>query len=155
MEQLTLDLHQLDYRSNRYTEDANSIAIHMAETHLDKRNSYVKMLCIDHSSAFNTIVPSKFDTKLRALGLDTTLCNWILDFLTGRPQALRIGNNTSSTLTQHRGHPEVSSTLQCTPCSPTATWHCRSPTTSSSLLTTPSCRPDKQQRRVSIKGDGT
>jgi hypothetical protein len=53
------------------------------------------MLFIDYNSAFNTIVPSKFDSKLRALGLDTTLCNWILDFLMGRPQAVRIGNNTS------------------------------------------------------------
>ena len=53
---------------------------------------------IDYSSAFNTIVPSKLDTKLRALGHDTTLCNWVLDFVTGRPKAVRIGNNTSSTL---------------------------------------------------------
>jgi hypothetical protein len=31
--------------------------------------------------------------------LDTTLCDWILDFLKRRPQAVRIGNNPSSTLT--------------------------------------------------------
>jgi hypothetical protein len=37
------------------------------------------MLFIDYSSAFNTIVPS----KLKTLGLNTSLCNWILDFLTG------------------------------------------------------------------------
>ena len=28
----------------------------------------------------------------------TSLCNWILDFLTGRPQVVRVGNNTSPTL---------------------------------------------------------
>jgi hypothetical protein len=44
------------------------------------------------------LFPSKVITKLRALGLDTTLCNWIMDLLTGRPQAVRIGNNTSFTL---------------------------------------------------------
>ncbi|KAK6324470.1 hypothetical protein J4Q44_G00038120 [Coregonus suidteri] len=44
------------------------------------------MLFIDYSSAFNTIVLSKLITKLRILGLNTSLCNWILDFLTGRPQ---------------------------------------------------------------------
>jgi hypothetical protein len=38
------------------------------------------MLFIDYSSAFNTIVPSKHITKLRNLGLNTSLCNWILDF---------------------------------------------------------------------------
>jgi hypothetical protein len=31
------------------------------------------MLFIDYSSAFNTIVPTK-------LGLNTCLCNWILDY---------------------------------------------------------------------------
>jgi hypothetical protein len=58
------------------------------------------MLFMDYSSAFNTIVPSKLDTKLRALGLDTALGIWILDLLTGRPQAVRIGNNTFSTLVE-------------------------------------------------------
>jgi hypothetical protein len=50
---------------------------------MDKRNTYVRMLFIDHSSAFNTIVPSKLITKLRTLEFNTFLCNWILDFLTG------------------------------------------------------------------------
>ena len=79
----------------------------MAVTHLDKRNTYVRMMFIDYCSAFNTIVPSKLDTKLRAMGLDTTLCKWILDFLTGRPsQAVRIGKNTSSPLTLNTGFPQ-------------------------------------------------
>jgi hypothetical protein len=43
-------------------------------------------------------VTSKLITKLRTLGLNTCLCNWILDFLTGRPQVVRVGNNTSATL---------------------------------------------------------
>ena len=43
------------------------------------------MLFIDYSSAFNTITPSKLVIKLETLGLDSTLCNWVLDFLTGRP----------------------------------------------------------------------
>ena len=55
------------------------------------------MLFID--SVFNTIVPFKLITKLRTLGLNTSLCNWILDFLMGRPQVVRVGNNISTTLT--------------------------------------------------------
>jgi hypothetical protein len=50
-------------------------------------------------TAFNTIVPSKLITKLRSLGLITSLCNWRLDFLTGQPQVVRVGNNTSTKLT--------------------------------------------------------
>uniref|UniRef100_A0A8C8FPS1 I/LWEQ domain-containing protein n=1 Tax=Oncorhynchus tshawytscha TaxID=74940 RepID=A0A8C8FPS1_ONCTS len=67
---------------NRSTDDSISIALHTALSHLDKRNTYVRMLFIDYSSAFNTIVPTKLITKLRTLGLNTSLCNWILDFLT-------------------------------------------------------------------------
>jgi hypothetical protein len=47
------------------------------------------MVFIDHSSAFNTTVLTKLITKLRILGLNISLCNWIQDFLTGRPQVVR------------------------------------------------------------------
>ena len=65
------------------------------------------MLFIDYSSEFNTIVPSKLITKLRTLGLNTSLCNWILDFLTGRPKVVRVDNNTSATLILNMGTPQV------------------------------------------------
>jgi gmma-aminobutyric acid receptor subunit gamma/cGMP-dependent protein kinase 2 len=77
------------------TDDAISIPLHTALSHLDKRNTYVRMLFIDYSSAFNTIVRI---TKLRTLGLNTSICKWILDFLTGHPQVARVGNNTSTIL---------------------------------------------------------
>jgi hypothetical protein len=51
-------------------------------------------------------VPSKLITKLRTLGLNTSLWNWILDFLTGRPQVVRVGNNTSDTLILNTGAPQ-------------------------------------------------
>ena len=79
----TLDPLQFAYRPNRSTDDEVSIALHTALSHLDKRNTYVRMLFIDYSSAFNTIVPTKLIPKQRTLGLNTSLCNWILDFLTG------------------------------------------------------------------------
>ena len=64
------------------------------------------MLFVDYSSAFNTIVPAKLVPKLRSLGLKTSLCNWILDFLTSRPHAVRMGNHTSSSLTLSTGAPQ-------------------------------------------------
>ena len=54
------------------------------------------MLFIDYSSAFSTIVASKLSIKLETLGLDPALCNWVLDFLTGRPQVVKVGNNIST-----------------------------------------------------------
>ena len=101
----TLEPLQFAYRPNRSTDDAISIALPTALSHLDKRNTYVRMLFIDYSSVFNTIVSSKLINKLRSLGLNTSLCNWILDFLTGRPQVVRVGNNTSATLILNTGAP--------------------------------------------------
>ena len=76
----TLDLLQFAYHPNRSTDDAIAITLRTAQSHLDKRNTYVRMLFIDYSSAFNTIVPSKLINKLEALGLNSALCNWVLDF---------------------------------------------------------------------------
>ena len=72
----TSDPLQFAYHLNRSKDDAISIALPFP--------TWTKgMLFIDYSSAFNIIVPSKLITKLRTLGLNTSLCNWILDFLTG------------------------------------------------------------------------
>ena len=51
----SLDPLQFANRTNRPIDDAISIAIHTALLHLDKGNTYVRMLFIDYSSAFNTI----------------------------------------------------------------------------------------------------
>jgi len=77
-----------------------------ALSHLEKGNTSVRMLLIDYSSAFNTIVPAKLVTKLRSLGFNTYICNWVLDFLMGRPQVVRMGSLTSSVLTLVTGAPQ-------------------------------------------------
>ncbi|KAK1794705.1 hypothetical protein P4O66_001415 [Electrophorus voltai] len=64
------------------------------------------MLFVDYSSAFNTIIPSLLTTKLEDLGLHTSLCDWISNFLTDRPQSVRVGNCASSTLTLSTGAPQ-------------------------------------------------
>ncbi|KAK1802655.1 hypothetical protein P4O66_004298 [Electrophorus voltai] len=101
----SLDPLQFAYRFNRSTDDAISTTLHLALTHLDKKGTYVRMLFIDFSSVFNTIVPQHLIGKLSLLGLNTSLCNWILDFLTGRPQSVQIGSSTSNTTTLSTGAP--------------------------------------------------
>ncbi len=102
----TLDPLQFAYRPNRSTDDAISSTLHLALNHLENKDSYVRMLFIDFSSAFNTIIPQQLINKLSLLGLNNSLCNWILDFLTGRPQSVRVGHNTSSTTTLSTGAPQ-------------------------------------------------
>ncbi len=102
----TLDPLQFAYRPNRSTDDAISSTLHLARTHLENKDSYVTMLFIDFSSAFNTIIPQQLINKLNLLGLNNSLCNWILDFLTRRPQSVLEGRNTSSTTTLSTGSPQ-------------------------------------------------
>jgi hypothetical protein len=122
----TPDSLQFAHRPKRSTDDAFSIALNTALSHLDKRNSYVRMLFIDYSSAFNTIVPSTLITKLRTLGLNTSLCNWILDFQMGRPQVVRVGS-TSATLILKDPLRCVCSVPSCTPCSLMTAWRSTTP----------------------------
>ncbi|KAK1803647.1 hypothetical protein P4O66_020754, partial [Electrophorus voltai] len=103
----SMDPLQFAYRHNRSTDDAIAHLLHTTLTHLDEgRGNYVKMLFVDYSSAFNTIIPSLLTTKLGDLGLHTSLCDWISNFLTDRPQSVRVGNCASSTLTLSTGAPQ-------------------------------------------------
>ncbi len=102
----SLDPLQFAYCSNRSTDDAIAFTLHTALSHLENKNTYGRMLFVDYSSAFNTIVPATLVAKLQSLGLNRSLCSWILDFLTGRSQVFRMGNNTSSPLVLNTGAPQ-------------------------------------------------
>ncbi|KAK3534925.1 hypothetical protein QTP70_002009 [Hemibagrus guttatus] len=54
----------------------------------------------------DAICTTHLTEKLSLLNINTSLCNWILDFLTGRPQSVRIRNSTSSTTTLNTGAPQ-------------------------------------------------
>ncbi|KAI3375924.1 hypothetical protein L3Q82_016342, partial [Scortum barcoo] len=53
---VTVDPHQYAYRKNRSTEGAISSVVHTALTHLENKDSYVRLLFVDFTSAFNTII---------------------------------------------------------------------------------------------------
>ncbi len=103
----TLDSLQFAYRPNRSTDDAISQVLHSSLTHIDSKNgNYVRLLFIDYSSTFNTIVPTKLAVKISDLGLNTSLCDWIQDFLTARPQVVKVGQFTSNSITLNVGAPQ-------------------------------------------------
>ncbi len=80
------------HRPNRSTDDAISQLLHSSLTHIDSKiANYVRLLFIYYNSAFNTIVPIKLAVKLTDLGLNSSLCDWIHDFLTCRPQVVKMG----------------------------------------------------------------
>ena len=49
---------------------------------------------------------TKLVIKLETLGLDPALCNWVLDFLTGRPHVVKVGNNIYTLLILNTGAPQ-------------------------------------------------
>lgn len=103
----SLDPLQFAYRPNRSTDDAISHVLHTTLSHLDiGKGNYARLLFIDYSSAFNTIVPLRLVTKLRDLGFSSSLCSWVLSFLTDRPQVVKIENLTSSSRTLNIGAPQ-------------------------------------------------
>ncbi len=103
----SLDPLQFAYRPDRSTDDAISQVLHSSLTHIDSKNgNYVRLLFIDYSSAFNTIVPTKLAVKLSDLGFNTSLCDWIQDFLTARPQVVKVGQFTSNSITLNIGAPQ-------------------------------------------------
>lgn len=90
----------------RCTEDAIVIALHTAFSHLEHAGNYVRLLFIDYSSAFNTIIPDILINKLMDLQLRPSTCAWIKDFLTNRPQTVKFGSHISSSLTLSTGSPQ-------------------------------------------------
>ncbi len=103
----TLDPLQFAYRPNRSIDDAISQVLHSSLTHIDSKNgNYVRLLFIDYSSAFNTIVPTKLAVKLSDLSITSLLCDWIQDFLTGRPQVVKVAQFTSNSITLTVGAPQ-------------------------------------------------
>ncbi|XP_064781982.1 fibrinogen-like protein 1 [Oncorhynchus masou masou] len=91
-----------------------NLKINMEDFDGNQRFAKYKNMKVDDEKRSTTIVPSKLITNLRTLGLNISLCNWILDFLLGRPQVVRIVNITSTTLILNTGAPQGRSvTWQC------------------------------------------
>ncbi|XP_059807146.1 uncharacterized protein LOC132381625 isoform X4 [Hypanus sabinus] len=98
-----LDSHQFAYKANKSAEDAISFALHTVLTHLEGKGRYMRMLFVDYHSAFNTVIPSKLISKLHQLGLSSSLCNWVLNFLSELSQSVRLGPHLNSTTILNTG----------------------------------------------------
>ena len=101
----TLDPFQLAYRANRSTEDAIATALHATISHLEHPGHYARLLFIDFSSAFNTILRDRLTENY-----------WTLDFLSPPAagsgtfyqcvQRVRVGPHLSTALSLSTGSPQ-------------------------------------------------
>ncbi len=101
-----LDPLQFAYRANRSVDDAVNMGLHYILQHLDKPGTYARILFVDFSSAFNTIIPDTLQKKLTQLSVPTSICQWITSFLTDRQQLVRLGKFSSNTCTISTGAPQ-------------------------------------------------
>ena len=76
-----LDQFQFAYHNNRSVDDAVALGLFYVLQHIDSPNTYARILFVDFSSAFNTIIPSKLFDKIQSLCVPQSMCLWILDFL--------------------------------------------------------------------------
>ncbi len=93
------------YRANRSVDDAVNMGLHYIFQHLYKPGTYARILFVDFSSAFNTIIPDTLQNKLTQLSVPTSICQWITSFLTDSQQPVRLGKFSSNTLTISTGVP--------------------------------------------------
>lgn len=110
---VTKDLHQyavglsssLQY-AYQFTEDAICSVVHTTVTHLEPKDSYIRMLLVDFTSAFDNMIRQTLINKLLTVGLSSSLCKWALDFLTSGPQSVRIQNVSLSPIVLSTGSPQ-------------------------------------------------
>ncbi|KAK0143009.1 RNA-directed DNA polymerase from mobile element jockey [Merluccius polli] len=87
-----LDPLQFAYRANR--------------SHLDSAGTYARILCVDFSSAFNTIIPALLQEKLFQLSVPDSTCRWITDVLSDRKQHAKLGKHVSDSQSISTGSPQ-------------------------------------------------
>ncbi len=101
-----LDPLQFAYQANRSVDVAVNMGLHYILQHLEKSGTYERILFVDFSSAFNTIIPTLLQTKLTQLAVHSSICQWITSFLTDRQQLVRLGKFISNSRSTNTGAPQ-------------------------------------------------
>ncbi|KAF0032178.1 hypothetical protein F2P81_014468 [Scophthalmus maximus] len=101
-----LDSLQFTYRANRSVDDALTMALHFTLQHLNFPGTYARILFVDFSSAFNTILPALVQDKLSQLHVPDSTCRWITDFLSDRKQRVKLEKHVSESQTISTGSPK-------------------------------------------------
>ena len=102
-----MDSLQFAYRENRCNDDVVALALHFVMQHLDYPNTYARILFVDYSSAFNTVIPQQLYDKPHLLSIDPSMCYWLMDFLLQRSQVVMVNSIVSSTIIMNMGTPQL------------------------------------------------
>lgn len=102
----TLDPMQFAYKEKSNVEDAVLVFLNSIIKHLETPKTYVRVLFVDFSSAFNTIQPHLMVQKLLRLNVKAPIVAWLLDFLTCRTQYVKLNSVVSDTISINTGAPQ-------------------------------------------------
>ncbi|KAI4896513.1 hypothetical protein NFI96_029527, partial [Prochilodus magdalenae] len=93
-----LDPLQFAYHPQIGVDYAVIYLMQRLRSHLDQNNTSVRITFFDFSSAFNTIQPLILGKKMDKMQVDKSMITWVLDYLSGRPQYVRLGSCQSDRL---------------------------------------------------------
>ena len=101
-----MDPLQFAYQPGIGTDDAVLYLLQRSLSHLEDTRNTVKMTFFDFSSAFNTIQPSLLRVKMERAGVSDQLAAWTMDYLTDRPQYVRLQDCVSDVVVCSTGAPQ-------------------------------------------------
>ena len=101
-----LDPLQFAYQREKGVDDAILYILNSVYKHLDLPNSYARLFFIDFSSAFNTMQIHILIEKMKLLTINPHIILWASEFLTQRPQRVKVNSTTSSVRTINTGAPQ-------------------------------------------------
>ena len=81
--------------------------MNLVAKHLEKAHSYVRILFIDFSSAFNAIQPHILLKRMIDMNVRQELVLWISYFLTNSQQQVRVNGQLSKLISISTGAPQV------------------------------------------------
>lgn len=70
---VNMDPLQFAYRPNQSTDDNISTLLHLIPNHLEDKNTYARILLVDFSLAFSSILPQQLVEKLQVVGVGATI----------------------------------------------------------------------------------
>ena len=75
--------------------------------YFESANTYARIHFVDFSSACNTVIPGQLFVKLKKMGAHVQMwnCKWVLDFVLGRSQVVKVSNMFPNPPTVKAGAP--------------------------------------------------
>ncbi|KAI3360753.1 hypothetical protein L3Q82_012990 [Scortum barcoo] len=101
-----MDPLQFAYQPGIGVDDAVIYLLQRSLSHLEDAGNAVRITFFDFSSAFNTIHPSLLRVKLERAGASDQLAAWVTNYLTDRPQFVRLQDCVSDVVVCSTGAPQ-------------------------------------------------